>query len=104
MSVLEAGLQISGFRLDGVAVIVVRGGLDTDAASSLRATFDGLAPDDHVYVECADVEYVDAAGLAVLSEVARRNVISGGPLHVHASSALRRFIEVSGVQHLFTLD
>ena len=104
MSVLEAGLQVSGFRLDGVVVIVVQGALDTNAAPSLRAAFDALDADEHVYVECADVDYVDATGLAVLSEAARRNVIAGGPLHVHASAALRRIVEASGVEHLFALD
>ena len=104
MSVLEAVLQVSGFRLDGVVVIVVQGALDTNAAPSLRAAFDALDAEDHVYVECADVDYVDAAGLAVLSEAARRNVIRGGPLHVHASAALRRIVEASGVEHLFALD
>ena len=57
-----------------------------------------------MYVDCADVEYIDSAGLAVLTEAARRNVIAGGPLHVHTSEALRRIVEAVGVDHLFTLD
>ena len=44
MSVLDVGLQISGFRLDDVTVIVVRGALDTEVAPSLRAAFEAWVP------------------------------------------------------------
>jgi anti-anti-sigma factor len=104
MSVLDAGLQVSGFRVDGVVVVVVQGALDTHAAPSLRAAFDALDADDHVYVDCADVEFIDAEGFSVLCEAARRNVMAGGPLHVHTSSALQRMVEISGAAHLFALD
>ena len=104
MSVLEVGLQISGFRLDGVAVVVVNGELDEVLAPALRSMFDALGEDDHVYVDCGDVDFIDADGLGVLSELARRNVTAGGPLHVHASDAVRRMVEISGLEHLFVLD
>jgi anti-anti-sigma factor len=104
MTLLDSGLNIHWFHVDDVAVVVVRGGADTAAAPLLRAAFDNFGPDEHVYVDCAGVEFVDAEGLAALCEVAQRNVIAGGPLHVHASTALRHSIEISGVGHLFALD
>jgi ABC-type transporter Mla MlaB component len=73
------------------------------AAPLLRAAFDTLGHEEHVYVDCAGIDYVDAEGLAALCEVAQRNVIAGGPLYVHASSALRFGIESGGVAHLFAL-
>jgi anti-anti-sigma factor len=104
MTMVDGGLKIDGFHIDGVAVVVVSGEVDAAAAPLLRAAFDALHPDEHVYVDCADVGYVDSEGLAVLCEVAQRNVIAGGPLHVFASDALRRFVKISGVEHLFALD
>ena len=104
MTLVDGGLKIHGFHIDGVAVVVVGGELDTAAAPSLRAAFDELGPDVHVYVDCVDVAFVSPDGLAALCEMARRNVISGGPLHVHASAALRHSVEASGVGHLFVLD
>jgi anti-anti-sigma factor len=104
MTMLDSGLKIHEFRVDDVAVVVVGGDVDSASAPLLRATFDALGPDEHVYVDCADVEYVDSEGLAALCEMAQRNVISGGPLHVRASIALRRSVWVNDVGHLFVLD
>ena len=104
MTMLDAGLQIDKFHIDGVAVVVVRGEVDMVAAPLLRAAFDALGPDEHVYVDCADVGFVDSAGLAALREMAQRNVAAGGPLHVLASDALRRSIALNGAAHLFYLD
>jgi anti-anti-sigma factor len=104
MTVLDVGLQISEFRVDGVTVVVLRGEIDAGNASALRAAFDTLDPDDHVYVDCADVGFIDGAGLCALSEAAERNVTAGGPLHVHASPALRRIVEISDMEHLFAFD
>ena len=101
---LDEGLKIDGFHVDDVAVVVVTGEVDMVAAPLLRAAFDRIGPDEHVYVDCAGVEFVDSAGLAALCELAQRNVTAGGPLYVLASEALRRSIELNGVAHLFHLD
>ena len=104
MTLVDDGLKIHWFHVDDVAVVEVCGEVDTAAAPRLRAAFGTLGPDEHVYVDCAGVGFVDSEGLAALCEMARRNVAAGGPLHVHASSALRRSVETSGVGHLFALD
>jgi ABC-type transporter Mla MlaB component len=104
MTLVDCGLKIHGFHLDDVAVVVLSGEVDSAAAPMLRAAFDTLGPDEHVYVDCAGVGFVDFDGLAALCEVAQRNVIAGGPLHVHASTALRHSVEINGVGHLFVLD
>ncbi len=104
MTLVDGGLKIHSFHVDDVAVVVVRGEVDTAAAPLLRATFDALDPDEHVYVDCSGVRYVDSEGLAALCEVAQRNVLAGGPLHVHASTALRRSVWINDVSHLFALD
>jgi anti-anti-sigma factor len=101
---LEESVQIDGFHVDGVAVVVVRGEVDMVAAPLLRAAFDALDPDEHVYIDCAGVGFIDSAGLAAVCELAQRNVAAGGPLHVLASDALRRSIALNGVAHLFYLD
>ena len=104
MTMVDDGVKIHGFHVDGVAVVVVRGELDSDAAHLLRAEFNRLGPDEHVYVDCGRVDFVDSEGLAALCEAGHRNVMSGGPLHVLASSALRHSVESNGVGHLFDLD
>jgi ABC-type transporter Mla MlaB component len=104
MTLVDCGLTIHGFHLDDVAVVVLSGEVDSAAAPLLRAAFDTLGPDEHVYVDCAGVGFVDTDGLAALCEVARKNVSAGGPLHVHASTALRHSVELGGVGHLFVLD
>ena len=104
MTLIDCGLRIHEFYVDDVAVVVVNGELDEGAAPLLRATLEKLGPDEHVYVDCGDVGFVDSDGLAALCELARRNVIAGGPLYVRASTALRHSVEINGVAHLFALD
>jgi anti-anti-sigma factor len=104
MTLVDCGLEIRAFHVDGVAVVVVSGEVDMAAAPLLRAAFDALGADEHVYVDCAGVEFVDSHGLDALCELAQRNVIAGGPLYVRASIALRESIEINGVEHLFALD
>ena len=104
MTLVDSGLKIHGFHLDDVAVLVVGGEADRDTAQLLRAAFDTLHPHEYVYVDCFDVGFVASEGLAPLCQLARRNVIAGGPLHVRASAALRRIVEISGVEHLFAFD
>ena len=104
MTMVDGDLKIHWFHVEDVAVVVVGGEVDTAAAPLLRAAFDTLGPDEHVYVDCSGVGFMDSAGLAALCEVAQRNMIAGGPLHVHASSAVRESIEINGVGNLFALD
>jgi anti-anti-sigma factor len=104
MTVLDECLKIEGFRIDGVAVFVIGGDLDAAAARSLRTAFERLGPDDHVYVDCAGVGFIDPSGLRVLHDLADRNVAAGCPLHLMASPEVRRSIEISGLEHLFALD
>jgi anti-anti-sigma factor len=104
MTLVDCGLKIHGFHVEDVAVVVVQGEVDIAAAPLLRAAFDTLGPDEHLYVDFAGVGFVDSAGLAALCEVAQRNVTAGGPLHVRASSALRDSVEMNGMGHLFALD
>jgi anti-anti-sigma factor len=104
MTLVDCGLKVHGFHVDDVAVVVVSGEVDRASAPMLRATFDTVGQDEHVYVDCAEVGFVDSEGLAVLCELAQRNVTSGGPLYVRASAALRDSIRLNGVEHLFALD
>ncbi len=104
MTLVDTGSRVHGFHVDDVAVVVVRGDVDTATALLLRAAFDTLDPEEHVYVDCADLAFIDSDGLAALCELAQRNVTAGGPLHVHASTALRRIVEINGVEHLFAFD
>jgi anti-anti-sigma factor len=104
MTMVDGGLRIHEYRVDDVAVVVLGGDVDSAAAPLMRATFDAFGPDEHIYVDCAGVEFVDSEGLAALCEVAQRNVIAGGPLHVLASTALRRSIWINEVGHLFILS
>lgn len=104
MTMIDDDLKVDRFRIEGVVVVVVRGDVDTAAATSMRAAFDAVGPGEHVYVDCAAVGFIDADGLASLCEVAQRNVVAGGPLHVHASTEVRRIVELNHMEHLFVFD
>ena len=104
MTTCVAELQINMFRVEDVAVFVLHGEMDTAAAPSLAAAFGSIDGGDHVYVDCADVIFVDSEGLRPLLELARRNVLAGGPLHVRASTPVRRLIDLIDVEYLFALD
>jgi anti-anti-sigma factor len=90
--------------LDGVTVLCVRGDFDVTAARWMRDLLDELGPDDHVVVDCVDVDFIDGSGLDVLRRLAERNIAAGGPLHVLASNVVRRSIMLSGRDHFFVLD
>jgi anti-anti-sigma regulatory factor len=104
MTMIDGDQKVQGFRIEGVAVVVVRGDVGSATASSMRAAFEALGPNEHVYVDCAAVGFIDSDGLAALREVAQRNVIAGGPLHVHASNAVRRLVEINDLEYLFAFD
>ena len=104
MAVLEDCLQVHEVRVDDVMVFVVRGDLDATAARALRPMIDGLNAQDHVLVDCVGVGFVDGSGLAVLHELATRNMAAGGPLHMWASDQVWRHIAAAGLQQLFVFD
>lgn len=104
MTMIEEGLKVHSFHVEDVVVVVARGDVDADAAAAMRAVFNSLGPDQHLYVDCAAVGFIDSDGLTALCEAAQRNVNAGGPLHTHASIQVRRRIETIGVEHLFAFD
>jgi anti-anti-sigma regulatory factor len=65
---------------------------------------DDLEADDHVIVDCMDVDFIDGSGLDVLRRLALRNMSAGGPLHVLASDVVCNAILLSGLDELFSLD
>jgi anti-anti-sigma factor len=108
MTVLDdnslATRQVHTFRVDDVTVISVQGDFDVTAARLMRHQLDDLRPDDHVIVDCVDVDFIDGSGLDVLCRLAQRNVAAGGPLHVLASAAVRNTVALSGLEGLIALE
>jgi anti-anti-sigma factor len=103
VTVLDETLQVRTLRIDGVTVMCVRGDFDVTTARWMRDLLDDLGEDDHVIVDCVDVDFIDGSGLDVLRRLAVRNVAAGGPLHVLASDVVRHAIVLSGLDDLFCL-
>jgi anti-sigma B factor antagonist len=98
-------LETSGPR-PGVAVLSVRGELDTLTAPELDTALRELVagPATTPVVDLSGVTFLASSGLAVLIRAAHRAEDSGRALHlVVASRAVLRPLEVTGSDQLFTL-
>ncbi len=90
----------------GTATLAVSGELDTLTAPELDTALGELLgiQDAVLVVDLSGVTFLASSGLAVLIQAARRAEESGRALHlVVTSRAVRRPLEVTGSDQLFTL-
>ena len=89
-----------------IAVLAVRGEIDTLSAPEFTAAVDELltAPGDILVMDLTEVRFLASSGLAVLIKAAHRAEDRGIRLRlVIASRAVRRPLEITGTAALFDL-
>lgn len=85
----------------GTATVYLSGDIDLYAGDVLDRTLADVASNQHVTVECADVDFIDSSGFRALMRHWRRLHAGGGRLQLHnPSAAVRRVIELFGVDDL----
>ncbi|NUR61628.1 MAG: STAS domain-containing protein [Catenulispora sp.] len=96
---------VSATASETAARVAVSGDVDLAAADRLLAAVAPLIrPGAEVAVDCADVRFLDSAGLRALLELNRKAQDAGGTLALVApSEAVSRLLELAGVAGLFTV-
>ncbi len=83
------------------------GEIDMCSAESIRdATFAAIHQHHtDVHIDLSSVTFMDSTGLQVLLAARRRAELAGGRLNlVDPTRAVRRVLEVTGVDHLFEIE
>lgn len=93
-------LAVRSIGPDAVAVV---GEIDASTADEFAAAVGSLGP--HVTIDCGECDFIDSAGLTVLLALRTRVNREGGSVRlVNPSPAVRRLIEVSGLDGVFVVD
>ena len=80
------------------AQVIVRGQIDRDSASTLRAVLDELEPDRYAVIDMAGVHYLNSNGLAMLIAQAESMRQRDGALHIkNPSPAVCEAVDQSDV-------
>jgi anti-sigma B factor antagonist len=99
---LPEDLDIDVSNDDGLAVIKVEGEIDIASSPALGAALDHVDADRHVVLDLGGVDFMDSSGLKVLIGQTVRRGEAGGSLYVrNASSAVRRVVEITGLNQFF---
>jgi RNA polymerase sigma-B factor len=102
----EPGMHVSVRRGDGALTVRVCGEVDRDTAERLRVSLRhavGHAAPDRLVVDLGEVPLVDAAGVAVLVDIASAASVAGIPLSLDgAQPYVARILGVSGLEPLLT--
>lgn len=96
---------VSATASEAAAQVAVAGDVDLASADGLlEAVAPLVRPGVEVAVDCAEVRFLDSAGLRVLLELNRRAQDAGGTLVLVApSEVVTRILELAGVVQLFTV-
>ena len=92
-------------QLDGSAAVVLRGELDVATAPKLEATVADVAarlpPRADMVLDFSGLEFIDAAGLAVIARLATQVGGAGGRLSVESAQPWTcRIFEITGLGYL----
>ena len=80
------------------AQVIVRGQIDRESASTLRAVLDELEPDGDAVIDMAGVRYINSTGLTMLVAQAERMRQRDGELHIkNPSPAVCEAVDLSDV-------
>jgi len=98
---MRSELDVDVAHIDGSVVVVVQGEVDVATAPTLFRALQDLRAGSHVLVDMGNVGFIDSSGLRVLAAQALRMIDAGGSLHLsQASSALRRVLVITSLEHL----
>ena len=99
-------MDISNESIGGVAVVSIRGNLDTNTAPQAQQHLDSLLSggDDRILVDFEALDYISSAGLRVLLATAKKLRGSGGALRLCAlNETVTEIFEISGFSTIFSL-
>jgi anti-sigma B factor antagonist len=95
------GLAVEIAYSGGAVTVTVRGEIDLASALALQAALDAVESDTHVFVDCADVQFIDSTGVKTLLAATMRLDANGGSLFVRRPSVpVRLALVTSGLEHL----
>ncbi|MEY2582736.1 MAG: anti-sigma factor antagonist [Ilumatobacteraceae bacterium] len=99
-------LRIDVSYIDGRAVVIVQGEIDMETAPTLRVALDQLEPHQSVYLDMANVRFIDSSGIKVLVSQTLRIRKAGGALHIrNPSRVVHRIVTIAGLsEHFFEPD
>lgn len=88
-------------HVNGRVVVAVSGEIDLDTAPVLQTTLEALEATNHIVIDCANVEFIDSTGLAVLLRQSSRAKESGGALFLRRPSPpVERLVTFCCLEHL----
>ena len=94
------GFRVTAAQSNGAVVVRVEGDLDLEGAPRLRATLEGLDPP--IVLDCANLEFLDSTGIAVLVEARRR--FGDGFVIRNIREQQRRVVELVGLHGFFGIE
>ena len=98
-------LRVNVAYTDAMTVVVVEGEIDMETAPTLRVALDQLEPYQPVYIDMADVSFIDSRGIRVLVGHAARMHENGKGFHLrNPSPVVRKTIEIAGLSEQFCVD
>lgn len=95
-----------GVAPGGAAVARVEGEIDLASASAIGAELASACADGALAVDMSDVRFIDSAGVRMLVDLAREVAGERTPpltLVAPSGSAVRRMLELTGIEPLFTV-
>jgi anti-sigma B factor antagonist len=90
----------------GATVARIEGEIDMASAPAIGATVGTAIDRGPTVLDMTDVEFIDSAGIRMLVELARRAGPEPSPLPLVAppGSIVRRMVELTGIEELFTIE
>jgi anti-sigma B factor antagonist len=90
----------------GATVARIEGEIDMASAPAIGEAVGTSIDRGPTVLDMTDVEFIDSAGIRMLVELARRAGPEPSPLPLVAprGSIVRRMVELTGIEELFTLD
>ena len=100
-------MQLSTEVVDGVGFIRVQGEVDHVHAPKLQEVADHMLGDGarSLVIDCAEVTFMDSAGLSALAKAHGRADVQFGTITIRNPSVLvRRLLEITGLDGLLLID
>ena len=86
---------------DGTTLVTAVGEVDADSMLLLQAPLEKLSLERQILLDMSGVRFMDSSGLKVILAQRMRMIESGGSIHIcNPSSAVRRLVEVTGLNHV----
>ena len=99
------GLQIDVSRVDGHAVLVIRGEIDLSTAPAFGAAMQqALLDAPMVVLDLGGVTFMDSSGLNVLVSAARPGSRSDAVLIRNAPVTIRRLLSITGLDEVIRIE